>query len=226
MSASLLGAQGNPREAQPERPTVATHAGTVAPRYLEIETGVERDGNPAALVSLAPTVFKFGVAGRVQLDLFTPIVQRDGRTRFGDVATAAKIRLLDDAPLLGDFAIQPSYTFNETRDASLLLISSRSMAGVAIDLNAGITRRTSAPRTTTVWTASFGGPFDQRFGWVAELYGYPGTAAQSPIVALLAGPTFELAPMLVLDAGFISPLAGPQPHALYAGLTYNVGRYR
>ena len=29
----------DPRQVQPERPTVATHAGTVAPGYLEIETG-------------------------------------------------------------------------------------------------------------------------------------------------------------------------------------------
>jgi hypothetical protein len=29
---------------------------------------------------------------------------------------------------------------------------------------------------------------------------------------------------LVLDAGAIVPLAGPQPHAWYAGLTWNVGK--
>ena len=33
----------DPRQVQPERPTVATHAGTVAPGYLEIETGVESE---------------------------------------------------------------------------------------------------------------------------------------------------------------------------------------
>lgn len=33
----------DPHEVQPERPTVATHAGTVAPGWVEIEVGVERD---------------------------------------------------------------------------------------------------------------------------------------------------------------------------------------
>ena len=33
----------DPRAVQPERPSVATHAGTVAPGYVEIESGIERD---------------------------------------------------------------------------------------------------------------------------------------------------------------------------------------
>jgi glucose-1-phosphate thymidylyltransferase len=33
----------DPRAVQPERPTVATHAGTVAPGWVELETGVEFD---------------------------------------------------------------------------------------------------------------------------------------------------------------------------------------
>ncbi len=48
-AASALRAQDStrsPRDAQPERPTVATHAGTVARGFLEIETGVERDRGP------------------------------------------------------------------------------------------------------------------------------------------------------------------------------------
>jgi hypothetical protein len=158
--------------------------------------------------------------------VFTPVVRGADNLEVGDIAVAAKVRLLDDAPLLGDFALQPSYTFSGTHDLSLLVISSHSLGDVAMDLNAGITRRTDTPRTTSVWTASFGGPFTERFGWVTELYGYPGTSAQAPIVALLAGPTLTVAKMLVIDAGFISPIAGPQPHALYAGLTYNVGRFR
>src|SRR5437764_1362781 len=33
----------DPHAVQPERPTVATHAGTVAPGWSEIEAGIERD---------------------------------------------------------------------------------------------------------------------------------------------------------------------------------------
>jgi len=36
----------DPRAVRPERPTVATHAWTVEPRYLELETGIEWDRNP------------------------------------------------------------------------------------------------------------------------------------------------------------------------------------
>ena len=43
--ATVLHAQtdsaANPRAVQPERPTVATHAGTVAPGYMELEEGGE-----------------------------------------------------------------------------------------------------------------------------------------------------------------------------------------
>src|ERR1041385_143570 len=66
-----------------------------------------------------------------------------------------------------------------TTDVSLLLLSSHQLGGVAMDLNAGVTRRsgdgTGAPRTSTVWTASFGYPLRGRLGGVGELYGYPRT---------------------------------------------------
>ena len=63
--------------------------------------------------------------------------------------------------------------------------------------------------------------------WTGELYGYPGTsgpAGQRPTVAVLTGPTFTVRPEVVLDLGVILPVAGPQPHALYAGVTANLGR--
>ena len=76
------------------------------------------------------------------------------------------------------------------------MISSHDLSGVALDINAGYTRRSGngsqAPRSATLWTVSLGGPFAGAFGWVFECYGYPGTsgpAGQAPIVAILAGPT-------------------------------------
>ena len=118
-----------------------------------------------------------------------------------------------------------------TTDVSLLVISSHALGPVAMDLNAGYTRRsgdgTAAPRAATVWTASFGGPWRGRAGWVAEIYGYPATSGPSgaaSIVAVLVGPTWLVRRWLVLDGGVIVPVTGPQPRAVYAGLTYNVGR--
>jgi len=239
-----LGAQDprNPHDVQPERPTVATHAGTVAPGWLEIEAGVERDRSGSTLSSAStPTLFKLGLASHVQLGLYGSIVHEPGTTGLGDVAVGVKWRILDDAPLLGDFAVLPAVKFptgnatkgtgTGTTDASMLLISSHSFGSVSMDLNVGYTRRSgngsNAPTNATLWTASFGWPIAGAVGWTAEYYGYPrttGPAGQSSIVAVLTGPTFLFRHWLAFDAGVIVPLTGPQPHALYAGGVYNVGR--
>ena len=230
---------------QPERPTVATHAGTVAPGWAEIEAGVELDRYAdRSRGGSAPMLIKLGLATHLQLSVQTPVVRAPGQvsTGIGDVVVGVKWRLVDDAPILGDFAIFPSVKAptgstsagagTGTTDVSVLLISSHSLRSVAMDLNAGYTRRSGAgrraPREATVWTASLGGPARGRLGWVAEIYGYPATsgpARSDSIVAFLAGPTLQVRPWIVLDAGVILPLVGPQPRAAYAGLTYNVGRW-
>ena len=234
-----------PHVAQPERPTVATHAGTVAPGWLEIEAGAERDRRGATTL-LTPTTFKFGLAPRLQLELAGSFITTSApgvprQSGAGDVTVNLKWRLVDDAPVVGDFAILPALklpagsadrgTGTGTTDVSLLLISSHDIGGIALDLNAGVTRRsgdgTLAPRTATLWTVSTGGPIAGRLGFAAELFGLPGTAGvagSDPIVSLLVGPTFTAAGWLVFDAGIIAGLAGPQPHAVYAGVTWNVGR--
>src|SRR5262249_5976944 len=118
-----------------------------------------------------------------------------------------------------------------TTDVSLLAISSRTIGPVSIDLNAGVTRRsgdgTQAPKTASVWAASFGFELPGPWGWVAEAFGYPGTsgpAGSEGTVALLTGPTYALRPSMALDLGLIIPITGPNPSAIYAGLTWNLGR--
>jgi hypothetical protein len=231
----------NSRAVQPERPTVATHAFTVAPGFLEIETGGERDQFDARTTALNfPTVFKIGLAQRAQLSVNTPLTKPPGISAgLGDWSVGLKYRLTDDAPLLGAFAIQPSVKAatgddmqgrgTGTTDISILAISSHKFAEYAMDLNVGYARHSDGmvPRSSTLWTASFGGPFAGSFGWVAECYGYPGTGGlfgQAPVVAVLGGPTFLAMESLAIDAGVTIPVHGPQPHAIYAGLVYNVGR--
>lgn len=233
----------DPHAVQPERPTVATHAGTVAPGWVEVETGIERDQYAPRVVGwLNPTVLKIGAARNAQLNLAESIARPPGGAAgLGDFAAGLKWRLADDSPLLGRFAVLPSVKFatgsvarglgTGTTDFSMLLISSHDLGGVEMDLNAGYTRRggdgSTAPRDATLWTASFGGSVRGSVGWTAECYGYPGTAGAAgagPVVALLAGPTLLARAWLAFDAGVIIPIAGPQPHALYAGTVYNVGR--
>jgi hypothetical protein len=233
----------DPHAVQPERPTVATHAGTVAPGWLEIESGVERDRLVASATSFnTPTVVKIGLVPRVQLSLFGSVAHPAGEaTGIGDLAAGVKWRLVEDAPVVGDFAVLPSIKFptgsaptgtgTGTTDESLLLISSHKFGDISMDVNVGYTHRSgdgsTAPTSSTLWTASFGGPVTGPLGWTLECFGYPATSGpsgQSSIVALLGGPTFLARPWLAFDAGLIVPLTGPQPHALYAGGVYNVGR--
>lgn len=241
---SALAQAPDPHEAQPERPSVATHAGTVAPGWLEVEAGAEFDRyTDRSHGGSAPIVFKLGLARPLQLTVQTPVVHPVGQSTagFGDVSAGVKWRFLDDAPVVGNLAILPSIkmpsgsadsgTGTSTTDLSLLFISSHQFGSVSMDLNVGYVRRSGdgsvAPHNAEVWAAAFGGPARGALGWGAEVSGYPGTSGPSgsrPTVAFLGGPTVQIRKSLVLDAGFIAPIAGPQPRAVYAGVTYNVGR--
>ena len=233
----------DPHAVQPERPTVATHAGTVAPGWLEIETGIERDRfSPAVVGYVTPTVLKVGLVHHVQLSIGGSVGHpAPGITGLGDVAAGLKVRLLDNAPFLGDFAILPavklpvgsaaSGTGTGTTDVSVLAISSHDFGRLSVDANVGYTRRSgdgaTVPIHATLWTISAGTPVMGALGWTVECYGYPGMGGptdQAPIVALLGGPTFLARSWLAFDAGVIVPVAGPQPRALYAGAVYNVGK--
>jgi hypothetical protein len=232
----------NPHAVQPERPTVATHAGTVARGWIELEDGLEWDKAPDGSRSVvAPTNLKLGLASRAQLNLLVNFVHDHTISRdfsVGDLTVGLKYRIVDGAPILGDFAVLPAVklpsgsveTGTGTTDFSILLISSHQLGPVAIDLNVGGTRRTgdgtSAPRTAGIWTASFGFPITGPIGATVEVFGYPrttGPAGNDAIAALLVGPTFLAREWLAFDAGMIVPITGPQPHALYAGFVWNFG---
>jgi len=232
----------DPHAAQPERPTVATHAGTVAPGWIEIETGGEfdrfGDGSHGAGATI---VTKVGLGSHVQLNIYGSAIRLPDRDSLGigDSAVGVKWRMTDAAPVLGRFAILPSIKFpsgslslgtgTDTTDASLLLISSHDLGPVALDLNASYTRRSGdgeiIPRDAALWTASFGGPAVGQVGWVAELYGLPRISGPlDSTVAVLFGPTLAVRSWLIFDGGVIVPIAGPAPHAVYCGAVWNIGR--
>ncbi len=230
----------DPRAVQPERPSVATHAGTVAPGYVEIESGIERDANADHIYAeQAPTLLKFGVTSRVQLAVLVPIARATGvKAGIGDVNVGVKWRVLEHHPFWSDIALLPSVTFSTggargsgSTAASLLLINSRTFGPVSVDLNVGRTWRTgdgaTVPGTSTFWTAATSAPVRGPIGWELECFGYPGTggaAGSVPIVAILTGPTWLVHRALSLDVGMIAPIVGPQPRAVYVGITTNLGR--
>lgn len=232
----------DPHEAQPERPTVATPAATVAPGWAEIEAGLEWDRYAdRTRGGQAPILLKIGLAPRVHLAIQTSgVVAPAGAGQgVGDLAVGVKWRFLEHSRVAGDLAILPSLklptgsvsrgTGTGTTDVELLLISSRTIHGVDIDLNGAFWQRSGdgavAPKHSALWTASFAGQPWGGVGWTAEMFGYPSLqAGTESIVAVLMGPTWEARKFLVFDAGLIAPLTGPQPRAVYAGLTWNVGR--
>ena len=243
---SFVRADADPHAVQPERPTVATHAHTVAPGWIEIEAGLEHDRLTGGVrVLSAPVLTKIGLASHLQLSLGTPWTRVSSATPAGsgpgDFSAGLKWRLLDGAPVLGDFALLPALklptgaasrgTGTGTTDGSLLLISSHEFGPVSVDANAGYTRRggdgSAVPRDATLWTVSAGFPLAGWLGGVTEIFGLPGTrgpAGAAPTAALLLGPTAQPRPWLELDAGLIVPITGPQARAFYAGFVWSLGR--
>ncbi len=235
-------AESNPHDAQPERPSVATHAWTVAPAWIEIEAGTEFDRyDDHAHGETAPLVAKIGLTRRTQLELQTPIVHSRGlHAAAGDLLVGVKWRAIERAPVVATLAVFPTIKFptgstasgagTGTTDIGIVLISSREFGSVSLDVNAGFTHRMGdndfAPHNSSVWAASFGGPAYGPLGWSAELFGYPPTSGPGggdAVVAVLCGPTLKARGWLVFDAGVIVPVTGSQPNAIYAGAVYNIG---
>jgi hypothetical protein len=232
----------NPHDAQPERPTVATHAFTVAPGWTEIESGLELDYAGSTRVLTTPTTLKLGLAKRWQIEATAYYVAQsdDGTTSgFGDMLVALKWRPADSVPLVGAFAIQTTIRFptgsaelsNGQMTGELLLISSNHFGQFDVDVNFGVFTRLNdnptAPSTATLWTVSAGTTLVGSLGWTWEVFGYPGTHGSSgslPTAALLTGPTYQVHPWFVADMGLIVPMDGPQPHAFYVGLVWNIGQ--
>ena len=245
LASRTAAAQREPKlhTAQPERPSVSTHAGTVSTGWFEVETGIELDnGQDPDHTGVLTLAAKLGIGERLQLTMLMSALRATGFAGgMGDITTGVKYRMLSDHPILGDFAVLPSVklptgsvargTGTGTTDGTLLLVSSRELFGADFDVNVGYTFRGGsgirAPRDSWLWAASLSGDLPHGGGWVAELFGVPGTSGPQgalPLVGFLAGPTFTLRDWLVFDIGGIIPVVGPQAHAFYTGLTWNVGQ--
>jgi hypothetical protein len=232
----------DPHDAQPERPTVATHAFTMAPGWTEIESGLEFDRLQDTHLFQTPTTLKLGLASHLQVEFSAAYVRASDVTTasgISDLSVALKWRLTDSLPVLGAFAVQPAVRLftgaaaitDRATLGTLLFISSHVFGRVSMDLNLGITSRLSAggdvPPTALSWAASTGFPVAGSLGWTAEFFGYPGTSGangSAPLVGFLTGPTYVVRPWLVVDLGVIVPVSGQQARALYTGLTWNIGR--
>jgi len=223
----------SPHAANPERPTVATHAYTVAPGYAELEQGVRAQGlgNVRDQTSWEFNL-KIGVARPLQLGLFGTGYNRTGQGNgVGDVGVALKLRR--DLSSTHAVALAPAVTL-PTGDQSLGLGAGRVLGSlIAVwsfelggllhaDLNAGPVG-IGAGRPQALGTASFGRALG-RWGVAAEVYGYSSGGTGPGQGGLLGAVTVRPAEWLVVDGGGVAGLGAWGRDQLFLGVTTNLGR--
>ena len=223
---SLLAAQ-SPRAANPERPTVATHAYAVAPGYFELEQGLRS----TAGVTSWEFNLKIGLDRFAQLGLFgTGVEHSAAATGLGDVGAALKLRT--DVGRHAAAAIIPAVTLPTGSAAhgfgagqvlgSLIGVLSVDFPGaIHVDWNAGAmgigAGRLQAFGTTSVsWRVG-------RWTPAAELYDITAGGAGPRQTGLLGAVSFTVVEWLVLDGGGVAGLGG-SANQLFAGVTANLGR--
>lgn len=224
----------SPRAANPERPTVATHAYAVAPGYIEIEQGVSARG--AASLSEATSWdvnVKIGIAPHIQLGLYGPGYARNSAGHgIGDWGLALKLRT--DVSDRVAVALVPALTAPTGKEQLglgagrvlgqlPLALSVNGPAGVHADLNAGPLGM-GAGRPQWLTTASFSRPLGGPLGLSAELYRISSGAAGPRQAGLLGALTVSPVRWIVVDAGGSIGLGAGSPDVIFLGLTTNLGR--
>jgi hypothetical protein len=222
------------RAANPERPTVATHAYAVAPGYIEIEQGISARGASSLGKATSWDVnVKIGVAPHLQLGIFGPGFARTGAGHgIGDFGLALKLRsdLSDRAAVAAVPAIslptgkeQLGLGAGRVLGQLPLVLSINGPAAVHADFNAG-PLGIGAGRSQWLTSASFSRSLAGRFGLSAELFRISAGAAGRRQAGFLGALTVTPAPWVVLDLGGTLGLGSGSPDAIFLGLTTNLGR--
>jgi hypothetical protein len=238
--AVALAQPDDPHAAQPERPSVATHAFTVAPGWVELELGAARESSHGTWIDTnLPVNVKLGLAPRLQLALSTtPVHAADGGGFTTDALGAAlKWRVVDRAPVVGALAVLPTVQVGAFGGrgspvaAGVVLISSLEARGLAVDLNLGFARQgqdeTDGWTSQTLWAVSVSGPLAEAVSWGGELFGFRDgfdDGHHDRVVGALASLTISVRRWLAIDVSGTLPVAGEQPRVVQAGLVWNVGR--
>jgi hypothetical protein len=225
-AAPLALAGQSPRAANPERPTVATHAYAVAPGYLELEQGVRS----AAGVTSWEFNLKIGLARAAQLGVFGTGWERTASaTGVGDLGVALKLRRNLGAHAAA--AVIPALTL-PTGDAAHGFGAGQALGSVIgvlsvdfpdavhVDWNAGAmgigAGKLQAFGTTCVsWRVG-------RWTPAVELYEITAGGAGPRQAGLLGAVSLTVVEWLVLDGGGIAGLGGA--NQIFVGVTANVGR--
>ena len=223
----------SPREANPERPTYATHAYAVAPGYLEVEQGLSVRGVSSYADGTSWDVaVKVGVTPNLQAEVFGPFYARGaGGGGVGDLGLALKVR--GDLSRRVAIALVPAVTAptgsgakglgaGRALGAATAVLSADLPASLHVDLNAGpagVGAGTPQWFFSSSWSWSPG-----RLGLTAECFAYTPGAAGPRFEGILGAFTARVAPWVVLDAGGVRRIASGSPNSLFVGLTTNLGR--
>ena len=237
-SAALLFAAGaataqSPRDANPERPTYATHAYAVATGYAELEQGFSARGTHSLRDATSWDVnLKFGLSGWGQFALFGPLyVRGPGGGGVGDLGAALKVR--GDLSRRTALALVTAFTA-PTGDVARGLGAGRSLGsltgvvstdlpgGIHVDINAGPQGiGAGAPQWFTSLSSAYG---RGAAGITLEAFNFTAGAAGPRYMGLLGALTFRFAPWAVADAGGVLHAAPGSPNQVFVGITTNLGR--
>jgi hypothetical protein len=222
----------DPRAANPERPTVATHAYAVAPGYVELEQGLAARGRSSLGEQTGWDLnLKIGLTPHLQLGLFGPAYLRtDAGTGVGDFGAALKVRgALSPAVAAAVVSAVSVPSGSETKGlgagralGSLVAVVSAELGGgLHFDANAG---PTGIGAGKPQWFGSVG--LSRGFGRLSvatELFGFANGGAGPAQSGVLGSVLVTLAAWAIVDVGGVLGLSATSPDQLFVGLTTNFG---
>jgi hypothetical protein len=222
----------SPRAANPERPTVATHAYTVVPGYVELEQGGRAFGVDGLREATAWEFnLKIGLTDGLQLGVFgAGYLRTSGGAGVGDVGGSLKWgRALTARSAV---ALVPAVTVptgDEGRGlgagralGSLVAVYSADLpAALHFDFNAG---PVGIGEGRPQWFTSLGLARGGAVGVAFELFDFTAGAAGPQQRGLLGAALVTLAEWAVVDVGAVLGLTRESPDQVFLGVTTNVGR--
>jgi hypothetical protein len=229
----LPSAAQSPRDANPERPTFATHAYAMAPGYVEVEQGISAFGVSSYAAGTSWNVaIKLGVVPGVQAEVFGPFYARtSGGVGVGDLGLSLKFRA--DLSSKSAIAVIPAVTAptgsvvkglgaGRALGSATAVYSVDLPASLHFDVNAG---PAGLGAGATQWFISVSGSWTMgAVGVTAECFDNTPGAAAPRFAGVLGALTFRLAPWAVIDAGGVRGTTPESPNSLFLGLTTNLGR--
>jgi len=223
-----------PRSANPERPTVATHAYTVASGFAELEQGARAFGvNGLGEATSWDFNLKIGVRPGLQLGLFGAGYVRTGAgSGVGDVGLSLKVSQ-DISPKTA-IAIVPAMTVpsgdagrglgaGQMLGSLVGVVSADLPQGFHFDANAGpVGIGAGKPQWFTSIGLAHGGAGG--VGVATELFDFTGGGAGPRQRGFLAALMVTVADWVVVDAGVVRGLVDGTPDQVFLGMTTNLGR--